>query len=315
MSQELYIAEEWQANQQSVVIAIVERTWGSAPRRAGSMMVIRGDGTFEGSVSGGCVEGAVISEALSLIETKTPCKTLTFSVASEDAWQVGLACGGEITIRLFQLVLYAGDGLASACTALRGRKMGVLVFDSLNEKQSFEIANPSNNLQKPRDEDHRFILPLYPALRLDIIGAVHIAQHLSVMAAECDFTVRIIDPRALFTENRQFGAAEMISQWPDDFLNAHMPDASNAVVTLTHDPKLDDAALKVALNSDAFYIGCLGGKKTHAARLSRLEAEGYSKSQLTKIHGPVGLRIGAATPAEIAASILAEMIQTARTPS
>ncbi len=278
-------------------------------------MVIRDDGVFEGSVSGGCVEGSVIAEAINLIEADKDgphSKELSFSVASEQAWEVGLACGGEINVWL--LVLKANDitPLMHALDLQSNNKTCELAFgNDTSSIHILELGSPSKK-PVPAKQGGQFVVPLIPPLCLDIIGAVHIAQHLALMASECDFKVRVIDPRAAFTEERSFSGVELISEWPDDFFRKHVAGPTTAVVTLTHDPKLDDAALAEALKSNPFYIGCLGSKKTHSARLKRLSELGFSPKDTGRIHGPVGLDISAATPAEIAVSILAEIIREAR---
>lgn len=315
VAREIAVALKWLETDPEVVLAIVVNTWGSAPRRAGSMMIIRANGTFEGSVSGGCVEGAVITEAMALLEQRKPdpsTRLLKFSVASEQAWEVGLACGGEISVRLFKLSKDDMDTLKVASDALSKRIVSLLIFSLSGQR--LKLVNPAIHLGKttPVETEDSLTLPLIPALRLDIVGAVHIAQHLASMASECGFHAHIIDPRGAFSENRTFAQATIHAEWPDDFLRQNPPDNATAVVTLTHDPKLDDAALLPALASNAFYIGCLGSRKTHADRVERLSAAGMKAAQLDRINGPVGLDIGAATPAEIAVAILAQIIKAAR---
>ena len=146
-----------------------------------------------------------------------------------------------------------------------------------------------------------------PPLRMIIVGAVHISQLLAPMAALSGYAVSIIDPRASFATQDRFPGVELIDDWPDEAMEAVKPDSRTAIVTLTHDPKLDDPALHVALKSDAFYIACLGSKRTHARRLERLREEGFADEDFQRIHGPAGLAIGAVSPAEIAISIMAEM--------
>ena len=155
-----------------------------------------------------------------------------------------------------------------------------------------------------------FIQVHNPPLRMVVVGAVHIAQALSPMAARTGYRVTVIDPRGAFATEERFPGVDISNEWPDEALRRIRPDGRTAVVTLTHDPKLDDAALQVALSSDAFYIGSLGSKKTHRARLNRLERLGFDKTACDRIHGPVGLHIGAESPAEIAVAILAEITQT-----
>ena len=157
-----------------------------------------------------------------------------------------------------------------------------------------------------------FLNVFNPPLRMLIVGAVHIAQPLSEMAAIAGFEVCVIDPRSAFSSPERFPGSEVVRDWPDDALRSLAPDTRTAIVTLTHDPKLDDPALQVALRSTAFFVGSLGSKRTHAARLKRLHDAGFSDEECAKIHGPVGLDIGAKSPAEIAASILAQVVQALR---
>jgi xanthine dehydrogenase accessory factor len=154
-----------------------------------------------------------------------------------------------------------------------------------------------------------FIEVLNPPLRLILVGAVHIAQPLAQMAAVAGYDVSIVDPRASFATDARFPGVKLVDEWPDDALKSLDPDRRTAVVTLTHDPKLDDPALAIALRSDAFYIGSLGSRRTHATRLARLKDMGFRDEEMARIHGPVGLDIDAITPAEIAVSILAQVIE------
>ncbi|WP_417463396.1 XdhC family protein [Kordiimonas sp.] len=288
-------------------LAVVTKTWGSAPRQVGSMMLVRADGTFEGSVSGGCVEGTVIAEAQSLLASGGH-KDLSFAVSNDDAFAVGLACGGEINVSIFALTDRDISACEASLKALQNRETGSLILSKSPVKARYGAATaPVLEVN-----DQAVTLSVAPSLRLDIIGAVHIAQALTPMASVCGFDVTVIDPREAFTDNRTFRGATVVNNWPDEHFKVTPPDALTAVVTLTHDPKLDDAALVPALNAEAFYIGCLGSKKTHAARLERLAALGISEQARARISGPVGLDIGAKTPAEIAASILAEIIAVYR---
>ena len=158
-----------------------------------------------------------------------------------------------------------------------------------------------------------FLNPFNPPLRLLLVGAVHIAQPLARMGALSGYDVTVVDPRTSFASEERFPDVHLVTDWPDEALAAFAPDARTAIVTLTHDPKLDDPALQGALRSPAFYIGALGSKKTHAARTARLTEAGFSDNEIARIHGPVGLSIGAKSPAEIAISIMAEITETLRT--
>jgi len=170
-------------------------------------------------------------------------------------------------------------------------------------------------LQVEADGRAWFLQPYHPPLRMLIVGAVHIAQPLAAMAALAEYAVTIVDPRQAFATQERFPGVVLSGDWPDQALRSLAPDARTAVVTLTHDPKLDDPALAVALRSPAFYVGALGSKKTHAARLERLRALGLSEAELARIHAPVGLAVGARSPAEIAVSILAQVTERLRKPA
>lgn len=157
-----------------------------------------------------------------------------------------------------------------------------------------------------------FVQAFNPPLRMVIIGAVHIAQSLAPMGVLAGYDVVVVDPRRSFAADARFPGVSMHKIWPDDALDALRPDARTAIVTLTHDPKIDDPALHVALRTDAFYIGCLGSRRTHAQRVERLEAAGFSEADIARIHAPVGLDIGARSPAEIAVSTLAQVTEALR---
>ena len=294
---------DWHQSGFKTALAVVTKTWGSAPRGVGSLMAIAEDGRFEGSVSGGCVEGTVIAEANQLAQMGGH-KLLNFSVSSEQAWEVGLACGGQIEILVIALSGEVSASCQSLLDAVRSRKTGQLQFDLQTGAFSFKDGPAP---ESPAVDGKSLTLPVRPKHRLVIIGAVHIAQHLAPMALDAGYDVTVVDPRAAFTESRSFGESHLVEDWPDELFARMTPDAHTAVVTLTHDPKIDDAALLPALGSPAFYIGSLGSKNTHAARLARLSEKGVSRVDLQRIHGPVGMNIGAKSPAEIAISIMAEI--------
>ena len=256
-------AARWLADGRGVAFATVTRTWGSSPRPVGSVLACTDTGEFVGSVSGGCIESAVITDAIALIAGERAAGTLSFGVSDETAWEVGLACGGKIDVDI-------------------------------------EVATAE------RIGQLRAAMP--PPSRLVIIGAVHVAAALAPMARIAGFAITIVDPRRAWATPDRFPDDALVTEWPDVALGALALDAGTAVVALTHDPKIDDPALIAALRSSAFYIGCLGSKKTHATRRERLAAEGFDVAALDRLHGPVGLDIGAKSPAEIAVSILAQII-------
>jgi len=312
MQQEIQYARDWLASGHAIVLVVVSKTWGSAPRPVGSLMIIHANGQFEGSVSGGCIEGTVILEAESLMG-QTASKTLKFSIANKDAWQIGLACGGEIQIQLFPLGPQNAITFEQTLTAYEERRNGELVLNKSSDTAEFRANESKGPTRSPIfDDENSTILPITPKPALFIVGAVHIAQALIPMAQACDYTVTVIDPRGLFVKERHFSGAKLVQDWPDEFFKINSLDANTAVATLTHDPKIDDAALLEALKSDAFYIGSLGSKKTHAERIDRLKAKGFNEKQLARVHGPIGLNIGSRSAAEIAISILAQMIAVKR---
>lgn len=313
----------WHRQGQGAALATVIETWGSAPRQAGSQLVVSGTGEMLGSVSGGCVEGAVVTEALDALQDRRS-RILTFGVSDETAFAAGLACGGTIRI----LVEPVGEGvealpepLMQTLTEARAAPRAVaLVTDPANwtrrlvpPGQDPAVDARFRSDRSGTEEDGRFIAIHNPPLRLIVVGAVHIAQPLLAIARECGYAPSLIDPRAAFGSQARFPGEVILDDWPDEALEKLAPDARTAIVTLTHDPKLDDPAIRAALRSPAFYLGCLGSKKTHAKRLDRLTAQGFTPEEIAKIHAPVGLDIGARTPAEIAVSIMAQITQTLRT--
>jgi len=181
-------------------------------------------------------------------------------------------------------------------------------------KEHLQKANHmiADDVSGPIDQTDLFVRVYGPALRLIIVGAVHISQALAPMAQLAGFNVTVIDPRDAFVRAGRLSDVKALTDWPDEGMAKLKPDSRTAIVTLTHDPKLDDPALAAALRSDAFYIGSLGSKRTHAKRLERLQEEGFSDPDLDRIHGPVGLDIKAKTPAEIAVSILSEIVASRR---
>ncbi len=288
-------ARDWLSAGRGVALATVIETWGSAPRRVGSQLAVRDDGLFAGSVSGGCVEGDVITEALDLIRGGGA-RRLDYGVADATAWEVGLACGGRIAV----LVQAVADGrfppaLLDRLAAARADGESVTLATDLAAGTTSEAAAGD------------FVHTYPPPLRLAIVGAVHIAQALVPMARLIGYAPLVIDPRGLFGREARFAGIERDDGWPDEALARWRPNAASAVVALTHDPKLDDVALAAALRSRAFYIAALGSRKNHAGRRERLAALGFAAADLDRIHGPAGLDLGAATPAEIALSIAAQM--------
>lgn len=296
-------------------IATVMETWGSAPRPAGSQLAVSGDGALVGSVSGGCVEAAVAAEAEAALADGRP-RLLEYGVADEDAFAVGLACGGTIRILLEPV---GGSGpdpaMLSEIVAARAARRGVVLATRPGDWAHRLITGPGDPLWPEAEAALRadrsafagewFLCAHAPAPRLVIVGAAHVGQHLAPMARIAGFDVTVVDPRSAFATEARFPGTRVMVDLPDEALAEIGLDARVAVVTLTHDPKIDDPAIVAALGSDVFYLGCLGSRKTHAQRLERLAGLGGA---LDRIHAPVGLAIGARTPAEIAVAILAEVV-------
>jgi len=278
--------------------------------------VVSGDGNMQGSVSGGCVEGAVVLEAQQALADGRS-KILEFGISNGDAFAVGLACGGTIRILLEPIGAVLPEPMLKELVEARAQRRAVAyVVNIQKETRALEYSGHSNRMQMDRsgfeEDGQTFVAVHMPPLRLVVVGAVHIAQALLPMARIVGFDPVVVDPRESFASPERFPDLNILNDWPDEALQAHGLDARTAVVLLTHDPKLDDPALELALRSEAFYIGALGSKRTHEQRCLRLQEKGFSKDKIGRINGPVGLNIGAATPAEIAASIMAEMIYSLR---
>ncbi|MEM1073196.1 MAG: XdhC/CoxI family protein [Pseudomonadota bacterium] len=309
-------ALEWHRAGRGAVLATVVETWGSAPRRTGAQLVIAGDGEMQGSVSGGCVEGAVVLEATDALEQGEQ-RLLEYGVSDGDAFAVGLACGGTIRILVEPVGAVLPEKVLQALVDARAARQPVAYEVNLNTGTRQVIADGYHDrfgMDRSGFEEGGavFVAVHNPPLRLAIVGAVHIAQALVPMARIAGYDPILIDPRGAFGSQARFPDERILADWPDEALDAFGLDTRTALVLLTHDPKLDDPALHLALKSDCFYIGALGSKRTHAARVARLEKAGFSAKDIARIHGPIGLDIGASGPPEIAVSVMAEMTQSLR---
>jgi xanthine dehydrogenase accessory factor len=326
-------ALDWLAEGRRVALATVIQTWGSAPQPVGSKLLIDADGNFLGSVSGGCVEASVIAEAADVLASNKP-KTLEFGIEDRTAWSVGLACGGKI--RIFVEPVGPGSSGSSAPEGvyrellgdLRSRRPAALVTHLANGARQLvhssaelgqdlaealeDALRRDKSVLLASDAGEIFIDVFNPPLRLVITGAVHVAQALLPMAEALGYDVTIVDPRRAFATEQRFGDANISHDWPDEALPKIGVDGRTAVVTLTHDPRIDDPALIHALRAKALYVGALGSKRTHGERVDRLRQAGISAADIDRIHAPVGLDIGAVGPAEIALSIIAEITAVQR---
>ena len=329
--------ERWRESGERIAIATVIQTWGSAPRPAGSAMAVTASGKMTGSVSGGCVEGAVVESALHCISTGRP-QRLRFGVSDETAWSVGLACGGTIEVFVEPLrdedfdaarAAIHGGGASAVVTVVAGSE-GVLgrrllvsddgaVAGSLGEglddaivaqaREAIAAGAPRRLEPSAERPAEIFIDVLLPPPRLIVVGGVHIAIPLVAIAKTLGYRAVVVDPREAFGSAERFpGVDRIVSAWPDRALEEIGIDASTAVAVLTHDPKLDDPALAAALRSPAFYVGALGSRRTQEKRRQRLLEAGLDEQTLARLHAPIGLPIGGRSPGEIALSILAQIV-------
>jgi xanthine dehydrogenase accessory factor len=320
-------AVEWMAEDRNVALATVIATWGSSPRPVGSQLVVDERGSFEGSVSGGCIESTIVTEAGHVIKEGKP-QRLSIGISNKQAWETGLACGGNIEIFIETAVPWRSD--LELLIKLRKEKKMVCLLTNLetgdkrmidaNDPQSISTLAPQlqaaiaqvnasgDSLLLTVDGEAFFIHGFTPNPQLIIFGAVHIAQPLARIARLVGFDVLIIDPRLAFATTERFPETRLITLRPEKVFDQLALHPNTAVVALSHSPMIDDPALIHALKSDVFYIGALGSKKTHSRRLERLKNAGLSDKQLQRIHAPVGLSIGSKTPAEIALAIMAQIV-------
>lgn len=281
-------------------LATVLSTWGSAPRPRGSHMPVHADGRFEGSVSGGCVEADVLALAGEVIRNGRA-ERRQYGVSDPPAWQVGLPCGGSIDI-LVQPVSAAGFAPELFDTLTQARDRGKAVF-------LFTDLDTGRTQSEPAEGSALFVNRYDPPRRLIIVGAVQIAQSLAVITTALGIDVTLVDPRGRFLTEERFPGITLDDRWPDEAVVALSPGSATAVVTLSHDPKIDDPALIAALTHPTGYVAALGSRKSHAARLERLRTAGLSEQDLGRIEGPAGIDIGAMGAGEIAVSIAAGMIK------
>ena len=308
------IALAWHRDGTGAALATVIETWGSAPRPVGSQLAISGQGDIMGSVSGGCVEGAVVVEAMDALDDGQP-RGLEYGVSDDEAFAVGLACGGTIRVLVEPVGAAMSEAMLADLVAARAASRPIAYTVNLSTwARALDTGGHADRFRSDKSglEGDVFIAIHNPPLRMAVIGGVHIAQALLPMARAAGFAPILIDPREAFASPARFPGTTLVHDWPDAALATFAPDARTAIVTLTHDPKLDDPAIQVALRSECFYLGCLGSTRTHAKRVARLEAGGFDAPQIARIHAPVGLDIGAKSPAEIAISIMAEIVQRLR---
>jgi xanthine dehydrogenase accessory factor len=336
----------WEGEGKSVALATVIQTWGSAARPAGSKMAVSDAADMAGSVSGGCVESAVVEEALGVLKTGRP-RLLRYGVSDEAAWEVGLTCGGSLTVFVEPLLGHIAaapdvqtflqdrsDKAAVRAVVIQGPEAvrgqsGMVDADGrlsggLDPNLAESVRAAASLVEKSGAPETKtlpfaggqvevFFDPLMPPFTLVIVGAVHIAIALTRLAKVLDYRVVLVDPRRAFITRERFPEADsLIGLWPDEALRQIGLNASTAVAVLSHDPKLDDPALQVALPSSAFYVGALGSEATNEQRRRRLLEAGLKEQEVARLHAPIGIDVGSVSPEEIAVSILAEVVAARR---
>jgi xanthine dehydrogenase accessory factor len=340
----------WDAQGQPAALATVVSVWRSAPRQPGAGMAVSAAGDIVGSVSGGCVESAVAETAVEVMRTRVP-RLLEFGVADEEAWAVGLSCGGRIQVFVEPVPAPGSSGAAvlgafrqavgedaPVCRAVVVRGVGLgtslavggtgAVTGSLGTTASDAAARAhapalleagiarTVTVETSDGACEVFLHAVQPRPELVIFGAVHIAIALVDFARTLGFRTAVVDPRAAFATRERFAKADLLlNTWPDDPLPGIRLDGRSFVVVLSHDPKIDVPSLRLALSRPLPYIGALGSAATQRKRAAALVREGVATAQLDRLHAPIGLRIGARTPEEIALAILAEIVAVRRTGS
>jgi xanthine dehydrogenase accessory factor len=294
--------EQWTREGEEIALATVVETWGSSPRPLGSKMVVTRSGKMAGSVSNGCIEGAVFEEAQKVLKSGKP-KLAAFGVADDVAFEVGLACGGHIEVFVQPLA-----PVHRRLIEMLERNEAATLRTNLVTGEADLTAGSQAGSELARREGDVFVEPLRRPAHLVIVGAIHIAIPLHRLAKLMGYRVTVVDARSKFATKERFPEAdELIVSWPDEALSKLTLDRSTYVVILTHDPKFDLPALRSVLGKEVGYIGAIGSRKTNQNRFDALRAEGFSDEQLSRVHGPVGLDLGGRGAEETALGILAEI--------
>jgi xanthine dehydrogenase accessory factor len=325
------------ATREPVGRAVVTSVWGSAPRPEGSCMLASASGKMAGSVSGGCVESAVVQEIQAAIERGTP-RLVTFGVSDEKAWEVGLACGGTIKVlvqpRVPDVVMSGAQGAGGVVVAT------ILTPEALQLPSESAVVRENGTVEHtgwpawlvggiqpsarsalrkesgttvavagPEGQQVEVFLEVFARRpKLVIFGGVHIAVALVPLAKMLGYYTVVADGRQAFLTRERFPTAdELLLAWPEEAFRQVGLDNASYICLLSHDPKFDEPAMELALRSPAAYIGAIGSKKTQAARRERLRGQGFTEEDLARVHGPIGLDLGERSPAETALAIMAEM--------
>jgi xanthine dehydrogenase accessory factor len=293
---------EWIGGREDIAMATVIETWGSSPRPLGSKMLVTRSGKMAGSVSNGCIEGAVFEEAQKVLKSGVP-KIAAFGVADDVAFEVGLACGGHIEVFIQPL----GRAHRQLVGMMNRDEPATLRTNLVNGEAELVDGTPSDS-ELARREGDVFVEPFRRPAHLVIVGAIHIAIPLHRLAKLMGYRVTVVDARKKFATKERFPEAdELIVAWPDEAMSKLTIDNSTYIVILTHDPKFDLPALRSVLKKDAGYVGAIGSRKTNQNRFDALRKEGFTEEQLARVHGPVGLDLGGRGAEETALGILAEI--------
>ena len=291
----------WRRNGRRVWLVTVAQTFGASPRPPGSLAAIRDDGILVGSVSGGCIEDDLVARRDEYSGRKP--HFAAYGVTAEEARRFGLPCGGELEVIIEPEV--AAHEFEALLAHISGGKIVARAVDLASGDWSFNAASPTDECTRSPE---RFTSVHGPRWRMLVIGASEIAHYLAEVASTVDFQVFVCDPREEYRSAWRARGAQWIDGMPDDAVLAFRPDGHSVVLTVSHDPKLDDMALLEALKSDAFYVGAVGSSRTSMERRKRLAEFDLTPKEIARLRGPVGLTIGSRTPPEIALAILADLI-------
>jgi xanthine dehydrogenase accessory factor len=296
-------ALSWRQTGMDVTLVTVVETWGSAPRPPGALLAVRGDGVVSGSVSGGCVEDDLIARIKGGERTDKP-SMIAYGVTKAEAARFGIPCGGSL--RLVQEPLTDSTWIEQILQRTAAHE---LIARTLTLATGAVVLSPAQRNDTFAFDGITLKTTFGPKWRMLLIGAGQLSQAVAQMASMLEFEVLVCDPREEYAALLPASATRVLGM-PDDVVRDLQADAHTAIVALTHDPKLDDMALMEALRSDAFYIGALGSQRNTDTRKARLKEHfELTDIELARLHGPVGLRLGAKTPAEIAVSIIAQIVQ------
>lgn len=307
--------KDWQQKQiPSICITVID-TWRSAPRKVGAMMAVNANLEFIGSLSGGCVESDVVAHCENLFKSNTQKKIISYQVENEEAWAVGLSCGGHMKVLMEKTSTGFLENMHSviqnlqhnqACMWQRALAAGLA--------ETVNVTSPQDSIKDKKHLSGQYFSHYYqPAIQLLIVGAGHLSQSVAKAAQFLDFKITVIDPRPAFAVSKHFPeGVQIVNKAIGPALSKLALSKNTAILCLSHQEKLDDPACQIACEKKVGYIGALGSIRSHQKRVARLQALGCQPEALAQIKGPVGLDIAAQTPAEIAIAILAEIIKVFR---